>query len=101
VLLVVLLGTAAFYALRGAGLLPAAPEGEAPHLGLSLPWPTLGFAHGMGLALHYLPVALPLAFVTIVGGIDNAASAAAAGDAYDTRQVLLTEGVSTLLAGLF
>ena len=39
-----------------------------------------------------LPVALPFALATIVGGIDCTESAAAAGDEYDTRAVLLTEG---------
>ena len=53
------------------------------------------------LAVDYLPLALPLAFATVIGGIDNTESAAAAGDAYDTRAILLTEGVSTLVAGLF
>jgi AGZA family xanthine/uracil permease-like MFS transporter len=45
-------------------------------------------------------VALPFALVTIVGGIDCTESAAAAGDVYDTRAILLTEGVASLLAGL-
>ena len=51
-------------------------------------------------ALGYLPVMLPFALATIVGGIDCTESAAAAGDEYDTRTVLLTEGVASLAAGL-
>ncbi len=51
-------------------------------------------------ALEKLPVALPFALATIVGGIDCTESAAAAGDEYDTRAILLTEGVVSLLAGL-
>ncbi len=50
-------------------------------------------------ALKKLPVALPFALATIVGGIDCTESAAAAGDEYDTRTVLLTEGAASLLAG--
>jgi AGZA family xanthine/uracil permease-like MFS transporter len=50
-------------------------------------------------ALGKLPVALPFALATIVGGIDCTESAAAAGDEYDTRTILLTEGVASLLAG--
>jgi AGZA family xanthine/uracil permease-like MFS transporter len=49
---------------------------------------------------NLLPLALPFALVTIVGGIDCTESAAAAGDEYDTRTVLLTEGAASLLAGL-
>jgi AGZA family xanthine/uracil permease-like MFS transporter len=50
-------------------------------------------------ALFKLPVALPFALATIVGGIDCTESAAAAGDEYDTRTILLTEGAASLLAG--
>lgn len=51
-------------------------------------------------ALNKLPVALPFALATIVGGIDCTESAAAAGDEYDTRAVLLTEGAASLVAGM-
>lgn len=51
-------------------------------------------------ALEKMPVALPFALATIVGGIDCTESAAAAGDEYDTRTVLLTEGVASVTAGL-
>jgi AGZA family xanthine/uracil permease-like MFS transporter len=54
----------------------------------------------LGSALAKLPVALPFALATIVGGIDCTESAAAAGDEYDTRSILLTEGVSSLAAAL-
>jgi AGZA family xanthine/uracil permease-like MFS transporter len=52
-------------------------------------------------AVSKLPLILPFALATIVGGIDCTESAAAAGDDYDTRSVLLTEGVASLAAGLF
>jgi len=51
-------------------------------------------------ALPYLPIALPFALATVVGGIDCTESAAAAGDSYDTRTVIAVEAVATLLAGL-
>src|SRR5205814_5185683 len=51
-------------------------------------------------ALAKLPVALPFAVATVVGGIDCTESAAAVGDEYDTRAILLTEGVASLAAGL-
>jgi AGZA family xanthine/uracil permease-like MFS transporter len=50
--------------------------------------------------LNRLPVVVPFALATIVGGIDCTESAAAAGDEYDTRAVLLTEGAASLIAGL-
>lgn len=55
------------------------------------------FAH----AVAQLPVMLPFALATIVGGIDCTESAAAAGDEYDTRSILWTEGLASVLAGLF
>ncbi len=51
-------------------------------------------------ALGKLPIALPFALATIVGGIDCTESAAAAGDEYDTRTILLTEGASSVVAAL-
>jgi AGZA family xanthine/uracil permease-like MFS transporter len=47
-----------------------------------------------------LPVMLPFALATVVGGIDCTESAAAAGDEYDTRSILWTEGIASVLAGL-
>jgi AGZA family xanthine/uracil permease-like MFS transporter len=67
---------------------------------LSFPWPTLGFLGGLSTAWRYLPIALPFALSTVVGGIDNTESASAAGDEYDTRAILLTEGFCTFVAGL-
>lgn len=52
-------------------------------------------------ALEKLPIAVPFALATIVGGIDCTESAAAAGDEFDTRTILLTEGVASVAAGIF
>lgn len=61
---------------------------------------TFGWLDRWDDALPYFPIALPFALVTVVGGIDCTESAAAAGDAYDTRTVLGIEAVATLVAGL-
>lgn len=52
-------------------------------------------------AASYLPVAMPLALATVVGGIDCAESAAAAGDDYATGPIVASEGFSTIIGGLF
>jgi AGZA family xanthine/uracil permease-like MFS transporter len=80
-------------------LLAPAAHAAAP-LHLSVPWPSLAFLGGLSLAWAYLPIALPFALSTIVGGVDNTESAAAAGDEYDTRAILATEGLCTVAAGL-
>ena len=101
VLSIVIVTTACFYSARALGWIPlheTVTEGFDFHL--APPIPTLGFLSGIPLALDYLPLALPLALATLIGGIDNTESAAAAGDRYDTRAILWTEGLSTLVAGL-
>ncbi len=84
--------------LAPAGAAAAVPSGTA--LRLAVPWPSTEFFAGLSLAWGYLPIALPFAVMTIIGGIDNTESAAAAGDEYDTRAILATEGFCTLVAGL-
>ncbi len=54
----------------------------------------------VGYAVTQLPVMLPFALATVVGGIDCTESAAAAGDEFDTRSILWTEGIASILAGL-
>lgn len=82
------------------GLFPAAPFAASGSLHLAIPWPSLAFLGGLSLAWGYLPIALPFAVATVVGGTDNTESAAAAGDEYDTRAILATEGLATLAAGV-
>jgi AGZA family xanthine/uracil permease-like MFS transporter len=70
-----------------------------PAIGWALPWPTLAWIDGLAAAAPYLPLAMPFALVTVIGGIDNTESAAAAGDEYRTRDILLTEALATIIAG--
>ena len=98
-----LAGIAAFYLLRWAHLsspILATSPTQLTAIHVSIPWPTLNFLGGLSTAWGYLPIALPFALATIVGGIDNTESAAAAGDEYDTRKILLTEGFCTMVAGM-
>jgi adenine/guanine/hypoxanthine permease len=94
------LGTAAWAAARALG----APASMVALQGLSLqwapPWPTDLWFQGSAAALPYVPLAIPFALATLVGGIDNTESAAAAGDRYRARDILLVEAVSTLAAAL-
>lgn len=52
------------------------------------------------LTVKYLPIVIPFALGTVVGGIDCTESAAAAGDEFDTRGVIAVEGLATVAAGL-
>jgi len=95
-------GAAIYYALGAAGLLVhpiAVPVASFP---VALPTPTLGFLQGLPIVVReYIPLALPFAILTVIGGIDVTESARVAGDEYNTRDVLLVEALATLVAGLF
>jgi AGZA family xanthine/uracil permease-like MFS transporter len=94
----VLAGTLIFWGRAWLGLGPSGAIALGP-LRLSLPWPTLEWLGAWSETLPYLSIALPFALVTIIGGIDNTESAAAAGDEYRARDILLTEAAATALAG--
>ncbi len=70
-----------------------------PDLLPSFSWNLLWWQRVGILAMSSLPIMLPFALATIVGGIDCTESAAAAGDEYDTRTILLTEGIASIAAG--
>ena len=101
VLLAFIVGTALYYGLGLAGLgAPGFKVPEAVPLALTLPLPTLGWLEGLAYTVPYLPLLLPFGLLMVVGGINVSESARAAGDDYRTRDVLLAEAVSTLVAGV-
>ncbi len=76
------------------------PAPAVPTLRLAFPHPDPGIFHGFAGLGDYLPLIIPFALLTIVGGVNNTESARVAGDDYDVRSILLAEGAATLLAGL-
>ena len=103
VLAAIVIGTLLYHGYHLIGIEAQAGASYAlPSLQLhpALPTPTLDFIDGMIPALKYLPIAVPFAILTIVGGINVTESARVAGDAFNTRQILLTEAVATLVAGV-
>jgi len=107
----VVIGTALYFLCRWTGstqgwdLVPGEQQGaEAADALALLPgeiWTAVWWRRVAEFALAQLPVILPFGLATIVGGIDCTESAAAAGDEYDTRQILFTEGLASVVAGLF
>lgn len=100
VLVAVVIGTALYYALAPIGLIGGTYTPPKPELHFALPIPTLAFLQGLSPALQYLPISIPFGIITVIGGINNTESARVAGDVYKTRDILLTEAISTLVAGL-
>jgi AGZA family xanthine/uracil permease-like MFS transporter len=49
--------------------------------------------------VKYLPIVIPFALGTVVGGIDCTESAAAAGDEYHTGSIIGVEAIATIVAG--
>lgn len=101
VLVAVAVGTALYYILGPLGWVGgtyAPPPGPELHGGW--PIPTFDFLKGLSGALQYLPLAAPFALLTVVGGINVTESARVAGDDFKTRDILLTEAIATLIAGL-
>ncbi len=105
----VVLGSLVYYLMYALGLGPG-PGGD------EMPRPALGFRPALPVpmapwwawlqgnwreAAEYLPVAIPLALGTIIGGIDCTESAATVGDDYSTGQIIAAEGVATLVGGIF
>ena len=104
----VIVGCLIFYAMQWAGWGEAAvAESERPSWALRavLPMPIESwwgwFQATWREAVGYLPIAIPMALATVVGGIDCTESAAAAGDDYPTGQIIAVEGFATIFGALF
>ncbi len=101
VLFAVFVGTVAYYALGHwgvAGMSIASPT--LPTLRLAFPHFDPRIAHGFAGVAATLPLIVPFALLTVIGGVNNTESARVAGDEYDVRSILLAEAAATLLAGL-
>ena len=99
-----LVGSAIYYLMQWGGMLDREPSGIDPRQAL-LPYEWLTVFHfqwvrALGDAVHYLPIVIPFALATVVGGIDCTESAAAAGDEYATGHVIAVEALATLVGSL-
>ena len=99
-----LIGGAIYYLMAAAGWIEL-PEQEIDPVEALLPYQWLSvfrfeWVAALDDCLMYLPVVLPFALGTVVGGIDCTESAAAAGDEYDTGKVIGVEAIATLVAAL-
>jgi AGZA family xanthine/uracil permease-like MFS transporter len=70
-------------------------------MNLSFPAFSIDFLKTLPQSVQYLPIAIPFGLLTIIGGINNTESARLAGDDYYTRDILLTEACTSLIAAFF
>lgn len=100
VLLAVLCGTGLHLLLGYSGLLP---EFQRPVFAITpaLPVFSTNFLSALPESIKYLPIAIPFALLTIIGGINTTESARLAGDTYRARDILLAEAASTIIAAFF
>jgi adenine/guanine/hypoxanthine permease len=97
----IIVGTGIYYVFGATGWMGGTYAGPPPvDLHFGLPTPTLEFTHGFTRALTYLPISIPFGLLTVVGGINVTESSRVAGDDYNTRSILLTEAIATLIAGV-
>jgi AGZA family xanthine/uracil permease-like MFS transporter len=96
-------GTVYYLMLWSGALQPHEGKESLPLVWLPLEW-TASFRGGwmasFSESLQYLPIVIPFALATVVGGIDCTESAAAAGDEYHTGRIIAVEALATLIAGL-
>ena len=100
-----LVGGGIHYLGGWAGFIPAA-EGHVAIDSAAALWPTewlraleFEWLAAWSDTVRYLPIVIPFALGTVVGGIDCTESAAAVGDEYDTVRVIAVEGLATIIAG--
>ncbi len=94
-----------FFLMKSWGLLGTTLEPALdPSVGM---WPVgwlevfrFEWVGAMRDTVQYLPVVIPFALATVIGGIDCTESAAAAGDEFDTNRVIGVEALATLVAAL-
>jgi AGZA family xanthine/uracil permease-like MFS transporter len=100
-----LVGSAIYYAMKAGGWLGYESHIDFDPQAALLPtgwFSAFRFEWVAALAdsLKYMPIVIPFALATVVGGIDCTESAAAAGDEFNTNHVIGVEAIATLAAAL-
>lgn len=100
----VLLGTILAWGAEFTGLShvmhPAAVGAALVEFGLHLPLPSGHFIKGLDAIGPLLVTAIPLGIYNFTEGMTNVESAAAAGDEYDLRKILLADGIGAMLGAV-
>ena len=79
---------------------PTEVVGAIGQFGLHLPYPSLDFAKAFGGIGPLLVTAVPLGIYNFTEGMNNVESAAAGGDDYSLRKILLADGTGAIIGAL-
>jgi AGZA family xanthine/uracil permease-like MFS transporter len=96
----IVLGTVVYYLLSPLGLSGAIPNLTA-NITFLLPTPTFAFMHEATSIINYLPVIFPFALLVIFGTMSVVESADCMGDEYVVRDLMLIDGVATIVSSFF
>ncbi len=89
-------------ALNWSGLMEPSAVGRAfDQFGLWLPSPSGDVFTGLSDVLPLLATAIPLGIYNFTEGMNNVESAAAAGDNYSLRKILLADGIGAVVGSIF
>jgi AGZA family xanthine/uracil permease-like MFS transporter len=79
---------------------PSEVVASLSQFGLHLPYPSFDFTKAMGGLGPLLVTAVPLGIYNFTEGMNNVESAAAAGDDYSLRRILLADGLGAIVGAL-
>ncbi|OYV41733.1 MAG: regulator [Rhodospirillales bacterium 20-64-7] len=100
----VVIGTIAAWIAEFAGLAdivqPSAVGAAFSAFGVHLPMPSGHFLTGLQAIGPLLATAIPLGIYNFTEGMNNVESAAAAGDSYDLRKILLADGCGAMIGAV-
>lgn len=79
---------------------PSSVVAAVDQFGLHLPYPSTDFMKAVGGIGPLLVTAIPLGIYNFTEGMNNVESAAAAGDNFNLRQILIADGIGAIVGGL-
>lgn len=91
-------GTALAWTLHAMGRSDVVPGSEidTSFIGLNMPVPEIwNVLPSLPYVVEFLPIIIPIAFIFLIGSLQNIEAAAAAGDSYRARPLLLMNGVGS------
>lgn len=102
--IILLVGTALAWGLSYTGVSPVTSfePFNLDYAGFHLPLPELHRVfESLDFVVEFLPIVIPFGFIFLIGSLQNIESAAAAGDHYPPRPLLLTNGIGSFAAAAF